>query len=351
MQDLTMENIKSVEDIFNKRGKLNEEEVKEAIKFLEEEEKNEGKRLAAFYSDLFKKAKTKIESMLKEGTLDISNEGINELLNRFDGLDKVERELGIDIANAMLEHYKDPTKYKYELKNMFLIYLDRALEDWSKRREIEELGMINLEEIESMLKMGVDEDTYVNTLYVNALIGMLLTAGSYYDSVEYENKRMKLETNPDEFIDEEIDEEIYKLPLDESIKNSDLGDRISKRVYEKLKEKKYISEELPPFDHIKEILPNFSQIFIESILELKDTTFKLSVVGVASYYNAIKNIVDTFGLKNEAERIKNEINRLMNENKITINDTGISKNLLDLVVKLKQNTIKSAKRENVDYII
>jgi len=339
-----MENIKSVEDIFNKRGKLNEEEVKEAIRFLEEEKKNEGKRLAAFYSDLFKKAKTKIEPMLNEGTLDISNEGINELLNRFDGLDKVERELGIDIANAMLEHYKDPTKYRYGLKNTFLIYLDRALEDWYKRREIEELGMINLEEIESMLKMEVDEDTNVN-----ALIGMLLTAGSYYEYVEYENKRMKFEANPEEFVDEEIDEEIYKLPLDESIKDQDLSYRISKRVYEKLKEKKYISEELPSFDRIKEILPDFSQIFIESILGLKDTTYKLSVVGVASYYNAIKNIVDTFGLKNEAEKIKGEIDRVMHENKITIDDMGISKNLLDLVVKLKQNTIKSAKRD-LDYI-
>ena len=332
-----MENIKSVEDIFNKRGKLNEEEVKEAIRFLEEEKKNEGKRLAAFYSDLFKKAKTQIESML--------NEGINELLNRFDGLDKVERELGIDIVNAMLEHYKDPTKYRYGLKNTFLIYLDRALEDWYKRREIEELGMINLGEIESMLKMEVDEDTNVN-----ALIGMLLTAGSYYEYVEYENKRMKFKANPEEFIDEEIDEEIYKLPLDESIKeDQNLSYRISKRVYEKLKEKKYISEELPSFDSIKEILPDFSQIFIESILERKDTTYKLSVLGVASYYNAIKNIVDTFGLKNEAERIKNVIDRVIHENKITIDDTGISKNLLDLVVKLKQNTIKSAKRD-LDYI-
>jgi len=339
-----MENVKSVEDIFNKRGKLNEEEVKEAIKFLEEEKKNGEKRLAAFYSDLFKKAKTKIESMLNEGTLDISNESINGLLNRFDGLDKVERELGIDIANAMLEHYKDPTKYRYELKNTFLIYLDQALEDWYKRREIEELEMINLEEIESMLKMETDEDTYVN-----ALIGMLLIAGSYYEYVEYENKRMKFEANPEEFIDEEIDEEIHKLPLDESIKDQDLSYIISKRVYEKLKEKKYISEELPPFDSIKEILPDFSQIFIESILGLKDTTYKLSVVGVASYYNAIKNIVDTFGLKNEAERIKNVIDRVIHENKITIDDIGISKNLLDLVVKLKQNTIKSAKRD-LDYI-
>ena len=339
-----MESIKSVEDIFNKRGKLNEEEVKEAIRFLEEEKKNEGKRLAAFYSDLFKKAKTKIEPMLNEGTPDISNEGINELLNRFDKLDKVERELGIDIANAMLEHYKDPTKYRYELKNTFLIYLDQALEDWYKRREIEELEMINLEEIESMLKMETDEDTYVN-----ALIGMLLIAGSYYEYVEYENKRMKFEANPEEFIDEEIDEEIHKLPLDESIKDQDLSYIISKRVYEKLKEKKYISEELPSFDRIKEILPDFSQIFIESILGLKDTTYKLSVVGVASYYNAIKNIVDTFGLKNEAERIKNVIDRVIHENKITIDDIGISKNLLDLVVKLKQNTIKSAKRD-LDYI-
>jgi len=339
-----MENVKSVEDIFNKRGKLNEEEVKEAIRFLEEEEKNGEKRLAAFYSDLFKKAKTKIESMLNEGTLNVSNEGINELLNRFDGLDKVERELGIDIANAMLEHYKDPTKYRYGLKNTFLIYLDRALKDWYKRREIEELEMINLEEIESMLKMEVDEDTNVN-----ALIGMLLTAGSYYEYVEYENKRMKFEANPDEFIDEEIDEEIYKLPLDESIKDQDLSYIISKRVYEKLKEKRYISEELPPFDRINEILPDFSQIFIESILGLKDTTYKLSVVGVASYYNAIKNIVDTFGLSNEAERIKKEIDRVMHENKITIDDVGISKNLLDLVVKLKQNMIKSAKRD-LDYI-
>ena len=294
MQGLTMENIKSVEDIFNKRGKLNEEEVKEAIRFLKEEKKNKGKRLAAFYSNLFKQAKTKIKSMLNEGTLNISNESINELLNRFDKLDKVERELGIDIANAMLEHYKDPTKYRYGLKNTFLIYLDQALEDWYKRREIEELGMINLEEIESMLKMEVDEDTNVNALYVNALIGMLLTAGSYYEYAEYENKRMKFEANPEEFIDEEIDEEIYKLPLDESIKDPDLSYRISKRVYEKLKEKKYISEELPPFDRIKEILPDFSQIFIESILGLKDTTYKLSVVGVASYYNAIMNVVHTF---------------------------------------------------------
>ena len=336
MQDLTMENIKSVEDIFNKRGKLNEEEVKEAIRFLEEEKKNEGKRLAAFYSDLFKKAKTKIESMLNEGTLDISNEGINELLNRFDGLDKVERELGINIANTMLKHYKDPKKYRYELKNTFLIHLDQALERWARERGIGKSRMINLKEIESMLKMEADEDTYVN-----ALIGMLLAAGSYYAYVEYENKKMKFKANPEEFIDEEI----YKIPLDKSIKNPALSYRISKRVYEKLKEKKYISEELPPFDRIREILPDFSQIFIESILELKDTTFKLSVVGVASYYYAIMNVVDTFGLSNETERIKKVIDRVMHENKITIDDTGISKNLLDLVVKLKQNTIKSAKRD------
>ena len=340
MQDLTMENIKSVEDIFNKRGKLNEEEVKEAIRFLEEEKKNEGKRLAAFYSDLFKKAKTKIEPMLNEGTLDISNEGINELLNRFDGLDKVERELGMDIANAMLKHYKDPKKYRYELKNMFLIHLDQAFERWARERGIGKSRMINLKEIEGMLKMEADEDTYVN-----ALIGMLLAAGSYYAYVEYENKRMKFKANPEEFIDEEI----YKIPLDKSIKNPALSYRISKRVYEKLKEKKYISEELPPFDRIREILPDFSQIFIESILELKDTNFKLSVVGVASYYYAIMNVVDTFGLSNETERIKKVIDRVMHENKITIDDTGISKNLLDLVVKLKQNTIKSAKRD-LDYI-
>jgi len=57
------------------------------------------------------------------------------------------------------------------------------------------------------------------------------------------------------------------------------------------------------------------------------------------------NVVHTFGLKNETEEIKEVIERLMKENKITTDDTGISKNLLDLVVKLKQNTIKSAKRD------
>jgi len=335
-----MENVKS-KDIFDKIGKLNEEEAEEAIKFLEEEEKNGENKLAAFYSDLFKKAKAKIESMSNEGNLDISNEGINESFNRFDELDKVERELDIDITNAMLEHYKDPTRYRYELKNLFLLYIDWALEEWSERKKLEKPGIVNLEKIESMLKMKADEDTYVN-----ALIGMLLIAGAYYDYAEYENERMRFGVNPEKFIDEEIN----KIALDERIRNPALSDRISRRVYEKLKEKGYISEDLPPFDRIKDILPNFSQIFIDSILRLRNTALKLSVVGVASYYNAIMNIVNEFGLNNEVERINKEINRVMKENNITNDDIGISKNLLDLVVMLKQNTIKSAKRD-LDYIV
>lgn len=308
-------------NVFNKKGnKLNEEEVKEAIRILKEEEKNGEKTLARIYSDLFKDAKAKIEQRKL-----ISNENIiKELYYRFGNLGNVEKELDIDIPSTMLKHYDDPTKYRYVPKNLFLIVLNQAFESWSEKRKIE---TVNLEKNDSILKINADYD-----IYVDALVRMLFTAS-------YEIKRIRFMTNPEEFINEEL----YNIPIERSIKDS--ADIISRNVYEGLREMDP-SKGLPPTDIIKNILPTFPQDLIELILKLKWSNYKLSVIALASFYNAIIDKVSTFGNSDKVSEISKEIERIRDKNEVTKDDINISKRFLDdLLGMLKQQQLKQAKRE------
>jgi len=293
------------ERIFNKRGDAVN------IKIIEEEKEHVKKILADFYADLFKEAKKEIENQSKKEQK--ISKGVNEALKRLDELDKVEREFDIDIVNLMLEHYKDDTKYKYEFKNMFLICLLEALEKWSNER--------GLEKIKSMLKAKVDDDTY----YVKPLAEMLRVAGSRYNQIEYENNGLKFKTNPEELIDEEVGD----IALDESIRNH--ATTISERIYEELKIRGYLPD--IPGVEIKDILANFSQIFIESLLGLKNTTFKVRVIAMASYYDAVMDKVAQFGNNNEVSEIYGDMLRVMMTNKISDEDRDESKRVLELLLK------------------
>ena len=348
MQNLNVENVKSVDDIFNKTGELNNEEVEEAKKFLEEENENGEKKLAEFYSDLFKKVETQIKLMLKielvlnEGKLNISNKSINKALNRFNELYKVERELNINIANAMLKHYNDPTAYRYEPKNLFLICLVGAFKSWSEERRVEESRIVNLEEIESRLKNNkvANEDTYVD-----ALIGILRIAGSYYDRVAYENKRERFKTNPEEFIYEALN----NIPLDEKSIEGRVG-IIAERIYGKLN----ISGELPPFDTIITILPAFPAALSDAILGFRWTNYKLNVIALASLFSAIKNTLDNIGgedpkISKKMDEISDEMARLMNNNKITEYDINKSKEFLGDLSRLLEDLKKAKRNENLMY--
>ena len=293
------------ERIFNKRGDAVN------IKIIEEEKEHVKKILADFYADLFKEAKKEIENQSKKEQK--ISKGVNEALKRLDELDKVEREFDIDIVNLMLEHYKDDTKYKYEFKNMFLICLLEALEKWSNER--------GLEKIKSMLKAKVDDDTY----YVKPLAEMLRVAGSRYNQIEYENNGLKFKTNPEELIDEEVGD----IALDESVRNH--ATTISERIYEELKIRGYLPD--IPGVEIKDILANFSQIFIESLLGLKNTTFKVRVIAMASYYDAVMDKVAQFGNNNEVSEIYGDMLRVMMTNKISDEDRDESKRVLELLLK------------------
>jgi len=297
-----------VEEIFDKREKLNEEEVKKVIKIIEEEKKYVEDKLAKFYADLFKKAKKEIESNQK-----IISEGVNEALKSLDELDKVEREFGRDIINLMLKHYKDDTEYKYEFRSMFLICLLEALEKWSHER--------GLEKIKDMLKAKANDDTY----YVKPLAEMLRVAGLRYEQVEYENKGLRFKTDPEELIDEEVGD----IALDESIRNH--ATRISERIYEELKRRGYLPD--IPGVEIKDILANFSQIFIESLLGLKNTTFKVGVIAMASYYGAVMDKVAQFGDNNEVSKIHEYILSVMMMNEVSDKDRDKSKRALELLLK------------------
>jgi len=293
------------ERIFNKRGDAVN------IKIIEEEKEHVKKILADFYADLFKEAKKEIENQSKKKQK--ISKGVNEALKRLDELDKVEREFDIDIVNLMLEHYKDDTKYKYEFKNMFLICLLEALKEWSNER--------GLEKIKSMLKAKVDDDTY----YVKPLAEMLRVAGSRYNQIEYENNGLRFKTDPEELIDEEVGD----IALDESIRNH--ATTISERIYEELKIRGYLPD--IPGVEIKDILANFSQIFIESLLGLKNTTFKVRVIAMASYYDAVMYKVAQFGNNNEVSEIYGDMLRVMMTNKISDEDRDESKRVLELLLK------------------
>ena len=310
-----------VEEIFDKREKLNEEEVKKVIKIIEEEKKYVEDKLAKFYADLFKKAKKEIESNQK-----IISEGVNEALKSLDELDKVEREFDRDIINLMLKHYKDDTEYKYEFRSMFLICLLEALEKWSHER--------GLEKIKDMLKAKANDDTY----YVKPLAEMLRVAGLRYEQVEYENKGLNFKTNPEKFIDEAVSD----IELDESIK--DRASTISERVYGELKRRGYVPDIQEV--EIKDILANFPQIFIEALLGLKNTTFKVGVIAMMSYYDAVMDKVAQFGNNNEVSKISGDMLRVMMTNKISDEDREESKKVLELLKKALELLLKKVKRGN-----
>jgi len=318
-------------DVFDKRGnKLNEEEVKEAIRFLEEEENNGEKTLARFYSRIFKEAIAKI----KQEKL-ISDEDINGLVDRFDTLDKFEREFDIDIPNTMLSHYTDPKKYRFGLKNLFLISLVRAFKGWSREK-----GIVtdNIEENVSMLKKEANEDIYVSTL-----IEILLTLGSYYDYVQYESKRERFINNTGEFIYERLS----KIPIDMKLIKPQIK-KITKEVYEGLKKNGYISKELP-FDTFEEAVPTFSKHFIELISTFRDSNYTIDRLALASLCGAIMDQVGIFNnsgykVSDKVSELNKEIEKLMQNNEITEDDVNIIKRFLDELFEMRKQSLKKVIR-------
>jgi len=330
-------------DVFNKRGnKLNEEEVKEAIRFLEEEKNNGEKTLARFYSHIFKKAIAKI----KQEKL-ISDEDINGLVDRFDTLDKFEREFDIDIPNTMLLHYTDPKKYRFGLKNLFLISLVRAFKGWSREK-----GIVtdNIEENVSMLKKEANEDIYVSTL-----IEILLTLGSYYDYVQYESKRERFINNTEEFIDKILSD----IPIDMKLIKPQIK-KITKEVYEGLKKKGYISKELPSFDILEEAVPTFSKHFIELISTFRDSNYTIGRLALASLCGAIMDQVGIFNnsgykVSDKVSELNKEIEKLMQNNEITEDDVNTIKRFQDELFEMRKQSLKEVirgdgKRGGVLYI-
>jgi len=324
-------------DVFDEEGnKLNEERVKEAIRFLEEERDTGEKTLARFYSHIFKEAIAKI----KQKKL-IGDENINGLVERFGELDKIEREFGIDIPNTMLLHYADPKKYRFGLKNLFLISLVRAFKGWSRER-----GIVtdNIEENVSMLKKEANEDIYVSTL-----IEILLTLGSYYDYVQYESKRERFINNPEEFIDERLS----NIPIDMKLIKPQIK-KIAEGVYEGLKKKGYISKELP-FDTFEEAVPTFSKHFIELISTFRDSDYTIGRLALASLCGAIMDQVGIFNnsgykVSDKVSELNKEIEKLMQNNEITEDDVNIIKRFLDELFEMRKQSLKKVIRDGVLYI-
>ena len=330
-------------NVFNKRcNKLNEEEVKEAIRFLEKEENNGEKTLARFYSRIFKEAIAKI----KQEKL-ISDEIINGLVDRFGELDKIEREFGIDIPNTMLSHYADHKKYRFGLKNLFLISLVRAFKGWSREK-----GIVtdSIEENVSLLKKEANEDIYVSTL-----IEILLTLGSYYDYVQYESKRERFINNPEEFIDKRLSD----IPIDMKLIKPQIK-KIAEGVYEGLMKKGYISKELPPFHTFEEAVPTFSKHFIELISTFRDSNYTIGRLALASLCGAIMDQVGIFNnsgykVSDKVSELNKEIEKLMQNNEITEDDVNITKRFLDELFEMRKQSLKKVirgdgKRDGVLYI-
>jgi len=320
-------------NVFNKRcNKLNEEEVKEAIRFLEKEENNGEKTLARFYSRIFKEAIAKI----KQEKL-ISDEIINGLVDRFGELDKIEREFGIDIPNTMLSHYADHKKYRFGLKNLFLISLVRAFKGWSREK-----GIVtdSIEENVSLLKKEANEDIYVSTL-----IEILLTLGSYYDYVQYESKRERFINNPEEFIDKRLSD----IPIDMKLIKPQIK-KIAEGVYEGLMKKGYISKELPPFHIFEEFVPTFSKHLIELFSAFKGSDYTVGRLALAGLCGAMIDQVSIlnnsdYKVSDKVSEINKEIERLMQNKEITEDDVNITKRFLDELLEMRSQQLKDARRD------
>ncbi len=339
------ESMEDVAYVFGNEGKLQGKELEDAILLLKNEEKA-GTVLGDYYKGLFEAAKKAI--YLKISARKISQPSNLEVTFReLCSLDRIERFLNTDIRSSMLAHYLDENTYKYEMKSLFSLMLLSGFEWWiDSTRDASQFGTLDLETLKKMLRYGNEEARYTTLMVI------LLSIANYYDFAEKTKEESSIGKefllNPGKFIDKEV----YKIPFDETLKNPSVRETISEGIYESLKSRNYIYGELPPYKELEALMPEFSEILVNTLIKFKDTEIKIGVLAVASYYTAVIRYLQKNNLLDDTqEKIQKEVERVMSENQVNPQqDASISKSLYDMVKMISNGRIPEAKKKELDYI-
>ncbi|MGC8776823.1 MAG: hypothetical protein ACP5P2_02675 [Candidatus Micrarchaeia archaeon] len=331
--------------VFEVESKLQGKKLEDAILLLKNEEKANGV-LGEYYRALFEAARKAI--YLKVNAREVSPpSNLESTFSELGSLDRLERFLNIDIRGSMLAHYLDENTYKYEMKSLFSLMLLSGFEWWiDNAREASQFGIIELENLKKMVRYGNDEARYTTLMVI------LLSVANYYDFADKseEKSRMGKEfiANPGKFIDEEV----YKIPFGDTLKNANVRETISEGIYESLKTRNYISGELPSYKELKTLMPEFSEILVNTLIKFKDTEIRIGVLAVASYYTAVIRYLQKNNLLEDAqERIQKEVERIMNDNQVNPHqDASISKSLYEMVKMISNGRIPEAEKKDLEYI-
>ncbi len=337
--------------LFNKEGKLSDEEIEKIVSFLNKRRDEADKILDEYYRSLLENSKKMI--LLKGSERRDFKEYIDGLMPSFEKIGSL-KDISIifefDFRRAMISYYLDNVNYPFSPSALFNIMLLDAYRYFLSKYDNKD-DEKNLIDIEMSAKEFISEGkTAEASIYVLSYLSMKLL--DIYKEID--DKKEKVENGrrfyekPGELIEMSLNQiEIH------NIKDKEDVNRISKEIYESIKKKGYISNELPPYEELIKLMPNFPDILINSIEKYRDSETKLGVLSVASYYTAIIDFLMRKSInKDNIKDLEEMVTKIMRENYVDqLHHSGISKILYDDVVKIdkEEKERKERDRNILDY--